>query len=135
MDIKKKKSWTTWILFQEVQIWRQITKNCLWIFSVIKLNLNIKINILSFGSTLGLIWRLSRYGSMPPCMSKYMFIRVRILILMLKIAFGYLEADGGCQRPFRYSNNIGGTQKCLHVCPNIGLLEGIEIMNLHKPFF
>jgi hypothetical protein len=38
-----------------------------------------------------------------------MFIRIRISILMLKKAFGNLEAAGGYQRPARYSKDIEGT--------------------------
>jgi hypothetical protein len=81
----------SWILLQEVQlqIWRQITKNCLWIFSVIKLNLDIKINILSFGSTLGLIWRLSRYGSGCPGIEydKHYYLHVCLNIGLLESGF------------------------------------------------
>ena len=77
-------------------------------FFVIKLNLDIKNNILSFGITLGLIWRLSRYGSghpgidsndkhyLPSCMSKYRFFRVRISNLMSKNWLDSLDpAPGG----------------------------------------
>ena len=72
-------------------------------FSVINLNLDIKINILSFGRTLGLIWRLSSYGSghpgidfndkhyIPSCIFKYRFIGVRISILMKKIWLDNLD--------------------------------------------
>ena len=55
--------WTAWILLQEVQlqIRRQITKNCLYVFQLV-VNLDIKTNILSLGRTQCMIWRLSRYG-------------------------------------------------------------------------
>ena len=69
-------------------------------------------------------------------MSKYLFIRVKISILMLKIAFGHPEAAGGCQRPARYSNNIGAhtyMPSCMSKYRFIK--ERIEIMTLNKPIF
>ena len=82
--LEKKNSWTTWILLQEVQlkIWRQITKNCLYVFQLVFF-----------------FWRLSRYESgrpgidsnnkhyMPSCMSKYRFFRAWISNLMSKFSW------------------------------------------------
>ena len=80
-------------------------------FSVIKLNLDIKNNIMSFGNILGLIWRLSRYGSgrpgidsndehyMPSCMSKYRFFGVRISNLMSKFWLDSLDQAVQVQTP------------------------------------
>ena len=50
-------------LLQEVQLLRQISENFLHVFQLVCNKIKLTISFVFFGSTLGLIWRLFKYGS------------------------------------------------------------------------